>query len=139
MKKKRPQFFALYKEFNGGAVKPYEVLHIVFNEMFDDKENIDLKRFVLYDKHFNPIPVRTKKQLLEFTKQSLMSMFWGRAEWELIAIDWPYISDSISESRPVKIDVWRQLEPNLEHINDLIWNYSKRKINALVKKEKKDE
>ena len=138
MKKKRPQFFALYKDFNNGKVMTYEVLHIVFNQMFDDKENIDTKKFVIYDRHYKPIPIRTQGQLNEFIKDKLMDMFWARSEWEMVAIDWPY-RDTIKESRPIKIDVWNQLLPNIDIINKLIWDYSKRKINALVKKEKKDE
>ena len=135
MKKKRPEFFALYKDFNNGRMTKYEVLHVVFNEMFDDKENIDTDKFVLYDHHLKPIPVRTRGQLNEFIKDKLMNRFWANASWEYVAIDWPYMN-TIKESRPVKIDVWNQLLINIDVINQLIWDYTKKKINALVKKEK---
>ena len=45
----------------------------------------------------------------------------------MIAIDWPY-NDTIQKSRPIKIDVYAQLEPNIDIIVDLIWNYIEPKI-----------
>ena len=50
------------------------------------------------------------------------------------SLDWPY-GDTINESRPVKIDVFDQLEPNIPVIADLVWNYIEPKIIKLIKKE----
>ena len=71
----------------------------------------------------------------EFIKLELRYHFWGKCEWEFIAIDWPN-RDTIDESRPVKIDVYeQQLEPNISVITDLVWNYIEPKLQKLIKKE----
>ena len=59
-----------------------------------------------------------------------MNRFWGNATWEFVAIDWPY-RETIEESRPVKIDVYEQLKPNLPLIVDLVWDYIEPKLKML--------
>ena len=70
----------------------------------------------------------------KFIKQELRYHFWGKCEWEFVAIDWPH-RDTIDESRPVKIDVFEQLKPNISVITDLVWNYIEPKLQKLIKKE----
>ena len=135
MKKKvRPQFFAIEKDFNDGKLKSYDVLNYVFNRILTDRGAIR-NDFYVWDKDFKRIPVRTKEQCAEFVEQVLRNMFWGRCEWEFVAIDWPYGS-TIDKSRPVKLDVFGQLKPNLPVIVDLVWNYIEDKVQKLVEKEK---
>lgn len=135
MKKPRPQFFALHKDFNGGKVKPYDVLKIIFDQILTEKGSIDKKKFVIWDSDWNKIPVRTKEQLESFIDRQCHYYFWARAEWEFVIIDWPY-SESIDRSRPVKIDVYEQLKPNIPVITDLVWDYIEPKVRKLVEKEK---
>ena len=134
MKKERPKFYVIHKDFNDGKVKPYDVLHVVLDPILNSKGGIKNKEFYIYDKNWNRVPVRVKEQLKEFVKDKLMYHFWGNASWEFVAIDWPY-RDTIKESRPVKIDVYKQLEPNLPLIVDLVWDYLEPKVNKLKKKE----
>ena len=133
-KKERPQFFALYKDFNSGKIEKYDVLNVIFNTIFTEKGTFNTRTFHYFDKKCNVLPVRTKEQLEEFIKLELRYHFWGKCEWEFIAIDWPN-RDTIDESRPVKIDVYEQLEPNISVITDLVWNYIEPKLQKLIKKE----
>ena len=133
-KVKRPQFFALYKDFNDGKMKPYEVLGVVLDGILTSKGTIKNKDFCVYDNKWNRIPVRTKKQLQEFITDKFRYHFWAKCEWEFVAIDWPH-RDTIDESRPVKIDVYDQLEPNIPFITDVLWEYLVPKINKLILKE----
>ena len=133
-KKERPQFFAIYKDFNNGKIEKYDVLNVIFNTIFTEKGTFNTRSFHYFDKKCNVLPVRTKEQLEEFIKLELRYHFWGKCEWEFIAIDWPN-RDTIDESRPVKIDVYEQLEPNISVITDLVWNYIEPKLQKLIKKE----
>ena len=130
MKTKRPQFFAMYKDFNDGKMKPYDVLGVIFNNILTSKGGIK-KDFHTYDEHWNRIPVRTKEHLQKFIEDTFRYCYWAKCEWEFIAIDWPY-GDTIDKSRPVKIDVFEQLEPNIPVITDLVWNYIEPKIIKLI-------
>ena len=134
MKTKRPQFFAMYKDFNDGKMKPTDVLYVVLDPILNSKGGIKNKEFHIYDKNWNRVPVRTKEQLKEFITDKFRYHFWAKCEWEFIAIDWPY-RDTISDSKPVKIDVFDQLEPNIPVITDLVWNYIEPKLQKLIKKE----
>ena len=133
-KKERPQFFAIYKDFNSGKIEKYDVLNVIFNTIFTEKGTFNTRSFHYFDKKCNVLPVRTKEQLEEFIKLELRYHFWGKCEWEFIAIDWPN-RDTIDESRPVKIDVYEQLEPNISVITDLVGNYIEPKLQKLIKKE----
>ena len=133
MKSKRPQFFFMYKEFNDGEMRPYDVLGVIFDNIFTAKGSIR-KDFHIFDKKWNRIPVRTKEQLQKFITDTFRYHFWAKCEWEFIAIDWPY-RDTIDESRPVKIDVFDQLKPNIPVITDLVWNYIEPKLTKLIEKE----
>ena len=133
-KKERPQFFAIYKDFNSGKIEKYDVLNVIFNTIFTERGTFNTRSFHCFDKKCNVLPVRTKEQLEEFIKLELRYHFWGKCEWEFIAIDWPN-RDTIDESRPVKIDVYEQLEPNIPVITDLVWNYIEPKLQKLIKKE----
>lgn len=133
MKTKRPQFFAMYKDSNTGEVEPYDVLGVVFDSILTSKGTFR-KEFYILDKRWNRIPVRTKEQLQKFIENTFRYYFWAKCEWEFVAIDWPY-RDTIEKSRPVKIDVFDQLEPNIPVITDLVWNYIEPKITKLIKKE----
>ena len=133
-KKERPQFFAISKDFNSGKIEKYDVLNVIFNTIFTEKGTFNTRSFHYFDKKCNVLPVRTKEQLEKFIKQELRYHFWGKCEWEFVAIDWPH-RDTIDESRPVKIDVYEQLEPNISVITDLVWNYIEPKLQKLIKKE----
>lgn len=126
----RPKFYALRKDFSDGKVRPYDVLDVVFDDILTEKGAIRKKSFYIFDDDLKLIPVKTKEQFAKFIKNTLRYYFWGKCECEFIAIDWPY-RDTIDNSRPVKIDIFEQLEPNLSIITDLAWEYIEPKVNKL--------
>jgi len=135
MKKERPKFYAMHKDFNDGEMKPYNVLSAVFEDILTPKDRLVSKYFYIIDRNnYKKVKIQTKEQCAEFVKDKLMYHFWGNATWEFVAIDWPY-RNTIEESRPVKIDVYEQLEPNLSLIVDLVWNYLEPKVMKIKKKE----
>lgn len=133
-KQERPKFYAMHKDFNDGKMKPYDVLPAVFENILTPRGRLVSKYFYIVDRNWKKIKIRTKEQCAAFVKDRLMYHFWGNATWEFVAIDWPY-RKTIEESRPVKIDVYEQLEPNLPIIVDLVWNYLEPKVMKLKKKE----
>ena len=138
MKKKKPEFYVLYKDFGRKEMRKYEVLHVVFDKMFNPCGSINKRKFVIYDKHYHPIPVRTKEQFMEFIEDQFKCRFWSNATWEMVIVDWPY-GKEVKGSNPVKVDVWDLLEPNMPVITDIAWEYVKTKVTNLAKKDKKDE
>ena len=129
-KQERPKFYAMHKDFNDGEMKPYNVLSAVFEDILTPKDRLVSKYFYIVDRNYKKVKIRTKEQCAEYVKDKLMYHFWGNASWEFIAIDWPY-RKTIDESRPVKIDVYEQIEPNLSLIVDLVWNYLEPKVAKL--------
>ena len=125
----------MHKDFNDGEMKPYNVLSAVFEDILTPKDRLVSKYFYIIDRNnYKKVKIQTKEQCAEFVKDKLMYHFWGNATWEFVAIDWPY-RNTIEESRPVKIDVYEQLEPNLSLIVDLVWDYLEPKVMKLKKKE----
>lgn len=123
-KKQPPKFYALCKDFNSGRVEPYEVLHIVFDNILTQKLTLRKGTFYIFDDKFNRIDVKTKEQCGKFIEQMFRYYFWAKCEWEFVCIDWPY-RDTIEQSRPVKVDIYDQLEPNIPVITDIVWDYIK--------------
>lgn len=127
-KQKKPSFYAFYKDFNTGAIKPIDVLEYIFDELLTERGAIIKKKFQIYDRNtYKPIPITTKEQLAERIRTILMYRFWAKCEWEMVIIDFPY-RDTIKDSRPLKVDVYDQLKPNMDLIVDLVWNYVEPKI-----------
>ena len=135
-KKERPQFFAMYKDFNSGKIESVDVLSVVFNEILTTKGTINKRFFFTLDNTWHRVEIRTKEQFRKFIERELRYHFWAKCEWEFIAIDWPH-RDTISDSRPIKIDVFDQVEPNIPLITDIAWNYMEPIIAKVIEKEKK--
>lgn len=121
----KPKFYALYKDFNNGKLEKIDVLSILWDDIFTKSGKISKKTFYTIDKiTYKTLPVTSKEKLKEFIKSKLMSVYWSRCEYEIIGCDWPYKDDGLIESaRPVKFDVWDQIEPNLDVIVNLVWSY----------------
>lgn len=123
---KRFSFYAIVKDFNNGKVEQYDVMPVIYRKMYKDNGELS-EDFYVYDTNFNRIPINSKEILHNFVKRELMYHFWARCEYEFIAIDWPY-RNTIEDSRPIKIDVFDQVSPNIPIIVDLLWEEIKDKI-----------
>ena len=129
--KEKPKFYAFYKDFNDGTIKPIDVLEYIFDEFLTERGAIIKKKFQIYDRNtYKPIPITTKEQLAERIRTILMYRFWSKCEWEMIIIDFPY-RELVDASRPLKVDVYDQLKPNIDIIVDLVWNYVEPKIKKI--------
>lgn len=117
--KHKPQFFAYYKDFNTGEMRQVDVLEVVFEELLTTKGKVKKQ---IRDK------IVDREQLYHLVKTNLMYHYWSRCEWEFIITDWPYRGDSIEKNRPVKVDVYDQIKPNLNLIVDLVEDYVKYRL-----------
>ena len=97
---------------------------IVYN--FNTKKFVPYNIFTYLEREFK------KSSLKDMSKESLMSwildksryMFWSRCEYEVILSPWPPIGGIAK-----KIDVFEQIEMNIEVITDMFYNYHKNEIN----------
>ena len=123
-KVKRPQFFAMEKDFNTGKVESYDVLGVIFDSILTAKGTIKNKNFYILDSKWNQIPVRTKEQLQKFIEDKFRYHYWGKCEWEFIVSDWP----PRDNPREKKIDAFQQLMLNIDLITDLVWEDVEKKL-----------
>ena len=92
----------LYKDFNSKEIKTYNVLGGSFPE--DLAKNIK--------KH----KIENKEQLKEYLKRDFMYHYWCKSEFEIAV-------GGLHAKYPEefeKIDIWRQIEMNFNHIIDYI-------------------
>lgn len=120
MKKVTP-FYALVKNVNTGKLEPYNIIPALKEEIFDPKGRVT-KKLKVYDiKAGRYVPVTTKTRFRKFVDNILRYRFSSKCEYEFVAVDWPYKEDSIENNRPIKIDVYSQLKPNIPYIVDILW------------------
>lgn len=93
------QFNVLWWDFNDDHPTPFDVLPYF------------RRCYVSCRKKNRPV---TKEQWVEFVKQHGMYMFWAKCEYEIIVSQWPPTDKSS------KVDVWQQIEPNLDLIVKLL-------------------
>ena len=103
-------FYVLVKNINNGKVEPYNIMPTIYNEIYDGKK---------LSKKFR---VNSKELLKEFLTNTLKYYYWSKCEYEFIVINWPNRNDSINDNNPVKLDVYKQLVPNIPLLVDLLWN-----------------
>lgn len=133
MKTEKPKFFAFCKDFNDGKIRNFDVLEPLFCRIFNSSGSINRKEFRTFGKGLSFDPVETKEQLKDFIDSHFRYHYWAKCEWEFLAVDWPN-RDAVEDSRPVKIDVYEQLKPNLDMITDIVWNYIEPKVIKSIKK-----
>lgn len=105
--KKKLEFYAFIYDWNTKSVVYTNVL-----SMFEDKKEL-LKQMKFWK-------VTNKAEFKEHIIISLKSRFWGRAEYEVLVTDLFPRDYEDFQNQAVKIDVWFQLEKNIDIIVDLI-------------------
>lgn len=73
---------------------------------------------------------QTREEWTEFVKREGKYMYWGRCEYEIIISPWPV------QDKEVKIDVWHQIENNLDLIVDILMSEKKTRKPRQKKEEK---
>lgn len=100
------EWFAFITDFSSGALSLINVLGKTFSEEIFKRVN-SKDNFRIYD----------YKSLKEFIKQSLMYRYWSRSEYEVLVTG---LHSKLNEDTLHKIDVWYQLEPNLDRICEYV-------------------
>lgn len=93
------EFNVLYWDFNRDRPSPYDVLPY-FREEYERTKKKD-----------RPV---TREQWIEFVKRKGMYMYWARAQYEVIVLQWPPTDKSY------KLDIWEQIKANLDLIVDIL-------------------
>ena len=100
-------FNVIVYNFNAKKFEPYNIFNYLEREFkehtFKDMSRDELKKWILDKSQY---------------------MFWSRCEYEVILSPWPPI-----EGIAKKIDVFDQIEMNIEVITDMFYNYHKNEIN----------
>lgn len=98
MRKNKLEWYAYLHNYNEDHLSKFNVLHI----LEDDRNMKRLKKCNTYDE---------VKNLL---RTMLMSMYWSRTEYEFIVSEWT------GKEFKQKIDVWFQIEPNLDRLTEYV-------------------
>ena len=123
----QPKFFVLNKDFNTGKLESLNVLKTFFNVILTVNGKINKKEFKYIDNNFKSHPVTNKEQLCKLLDSHFEYLYWAKCEYEFLICDWPN-KEKVDASRPIKIDVYNQININYQLILDLVWNYLESKI-----------
>ena len=93
------EWYVLKYDFNSNEIVNYNVM-IGLAEKLHKK----VKKKIVYD----------KKTLKEFLQREFINKYWCRCEYEIL------ISGLFNKSEKEKIDIWRQLEINLDNIVEYV-------------------
>lgn len=93
------EWYVLRYDFNSDKVVSYNVMIGIAEEIHKA-----IKKKEVYN----------KASLKEFLKRKFMYQYWSRAEYEML------ISGFSHNSEPEKIDIYRQLEMNLDRIVEYV-------------------
>ena len=110
--KNPPKFYAFYHHYSDDHISPYNVLSEsllkdMLKEVGKKYYNLDKNKYEILD---------TREKFINKLKHELMYRYWSKCEWEFVCSNWTCTKFE------QKVDVWYQLEPNLEVIADLIIN-----------------
>ncbi len=97
------QFNVLWWDFNKPKPEPYDVLPYFRREYKDCRKK----------------PV-TRNEWLKFVRDAGIRMYWARCEYEMLVFKWP--SDPTKDKNVPwhKVDIWQQIEPNIDLIVDIL-------------------
>lgn len=125
MKKEQKKFYVLNWDFNSDRIEKYDVLPYLRAQVKERKEKAKRaeksKRAQKlkesnpeeYEKYYAfPKDFETFKK---FIAGEARYQFWGRCEYEMICHGWPV------KRNDQKIDVYEQIEMNLETIAEILW------------------
>ena len=84
------------------VIIPYDIIPYFVNTYKELKE-----------KDYKKVP-ETFEEFKKFVKDEGMYQFWARCQYEVILVDWP------CQQVEKKIDVWDQIEMNLDIITEIL-------------------
>ena len=90
--------------FNSSKFEPYDVMPYLVNEYNETKKK-----------------PKTFDEFKEFVKHKALYQYWGRCEYEVVLHDWP------CDKTEQKIDVYEQIEMNLDIVTSILMENVKTK------------
>ena len=103
--KKDLNWYAFYWDCNSNSLERTDVIH---SDLIDD-----VKKAIKKGQDFN--------QIKEIIRCNLMWYYWSKSEWEVLVSDLHMCEDS-PKHNVEKIDIYYQLEPNLDRITEYMIN-----------------
>lgn len=107
MRKRKLEWYAFEYDFNNRKVQRINVLRDTIRDEI-------IKRLKSKKDYWS---ITDYNSLKENVKRILMSYYWCRAEHEILVTD---LFPKDFEKEAVKLDVWYQLEPNLDRIVEYV-------------------
>lgn len=95
-------FNIIVYEPNSKKFEPYDIIPY-FVQTYEE----------LKEKKYKKVP-ETFEEFKKFVRDEGMYQFWSRCEYEIILVDWP------GQKIEKKIDVWNQIEMNLDLVTKLV-------------------
>lgn len=114
---KKFSFHVLYMNFNSKKMESYDVMPSLYGSILTSKNKISKRWKDIYK-------VNSKETLKKYIKGHFQYCYWAKCEWEYIVYGWP----TSKNERGLKIDVYQQLEPNIDLITNLLWEQIKDKL-----------
>lgn len=103
----------------------WNVIHYDFNSkkaiiynVFPDNYAEKLVKAIRSKSNSSYRSIKNRDDLKTWLKREFMYHYWSKCEAEMVIGPWPYKSDDDLQ----KIDIWMQLEPNLDIITDYVIN-----------------
>lgn len=101
--KKDLNWYAFYWDCNSNSLERTDVIH---SDLIDE-----VKKAIKKSQDFN--------QIKEIIRRDLMWHYWSKSEWEVLVSD---LHLHTPKHRIEKIDIYYQLEPNLDRITEYMIN-----------------
>ena len=100
------EYYVFRRDFNRNRLEQLNIFSYVTPEKI--KQGIDERQ------------ITNRKDFKNFLKTEFMYYFWAKCEHEVIVNSFPYLEDEKVGDNGIKIDVWYQIEPNLDLIVDYV-------------------
>ena len=94
---------------NRKVFEPYNII-----PYFVDAYKERLENYKKYPDNPYWKPAKTFKEFRQFVISEGHYQFWGRCEYEIILSDWP------CQKTEKKIDIWEQIEMNLDLVTEIV-------------------
>ena len=102
-------FNVIIWEPNSKKFIPYDIIPYLVNAY---KETVERHKEYPNNNYWK-VP-KTFEEFKRYIQREAQYQFWGRCEYEVILVDWP------CQKTEKKIDVWEQIEMNLDLITEIV-------------------
>lgn len=119
------EWYVLHYDINRKEVTSYNV--------FSDSYPEELAKAIRSKSNSSYRSIKSKEDLKNWLKREFMYHYWSKCEAEMVVGPWP----CRNEVELQKVDIWMQLEPNLDRITDYVMNEMQLSFGKDIKNENK--